>query len=46
VVSPIIANGDAIGAVIITSNGDEHMGDLEKKLSETAASFLAKQMEE
>ncbi|AGL03274.1 stage V sporulation protein T [Desulfoscipio gibsoniae] len=46
VISPIIANGDAIGAVIITSSGDDRMGDLEKKLSETAASFLAKQMEE
>ncbi len=46
VVSPIIANGDAIGAVIITTSGDERMGELERKLSETAASFLAKQMEE
>jgi len=46
VISPIIANGDAIGAVIITTSGDARMGDLEKKLSETAASFLAKQMEE
>lgn len=46
VISPIIANGDAIGAVIITTSGDERMGELERKLSETAASFLAKQMEE
>ncbi|MCL2337061.1 MAG: stage V sporulation protein T [Firmicutes bacterium] len=46
VISPIIANGDAIGAVIITSNEEAKMGDLEKKLAETAASFLAKQMEE
>ncbi|MCG8401020.1 MAG: stage V sporulation protein T [Firmicutes bacterium] len=46
VVSPIIANGDAIGAVIITTSEDARMGDLEKKLAETAASFLAKQMEE
>jgi len=46
VVSPIIANGDAIGAVIITSSEEAKMGDLEKKLAETAASFLAKQMEE
>lgn len=46
VVSPIIANGDAIGAVIITSSEEARMGDLEKKLAETAASFLAKQMEE
>ncbi|MBF7081792.1 stage V sporulation protein T [Desulfallas sp. Bu1-1] len=46
VISPIVANGDAIGAVIITSSEDVRMGDLEKKLAETAASFLAKQMEE
>jgi AbrB family transcriptional regulator (stage V sporulation protein T) len=46
VISPIVANGDAIGAVIITSGEDAKMGDLERKLSETAASFLAKQMEE
>lgn len=46
VISPIIANGDAIGAVIITSSDEARMGDLEKKLAETAASFLAKQMEE
>ncbi len=46
VISPIIASGDAIGAVIITSSEEARMGDLEKKLAETAASFLAKQMEE
>lgn len=46
VIAPIVANGDAIGAVIITSSEDVRMGDLEKKLAETAASFLAKQMEE
>lgn len=42
--SPIIANGDPIGCVIlITKEGK--FNDVEKKLSETAASFLAKQME-
>ena len=46
VISPIIANGDAIGAVIITSAEETKMADLERKLGETAASFLAKQMEE
>lgn len=47
VISPIIAEGDAIGAVIIMSK-DENvvMGDQEKKLSETAAVFLGKQMEQ
>lgn len=46
VISPIIASGDTIGAVIITSTEDVRMENLEKKLAETAASFLAKQMEE
>jgi AbrB family transcriptional regulator (stage V sporulation protein T) len=45
-ISPIIAEGDAIGAVIIASNEEgAKFGDLEFKLSETAASFLGKQME-
>lgn len=45
-ISPIIAEGDAIGAVIIASNEEgTKFGDLEFKLSETAASFLGKQME-
>lgn len=47
VISPIIAEGDAIGAVIIMSKeANVTMGDLERKLSETAASFLGKQMEQ
>lgn len=46
VVSPIIANGTSIGAVIITTKeAGTKMGDLENKLASTAASFLAKQME-
>jgi AbrB family transcriptional regulator (stage V sporulation protein T) len=46
VISPIISEGDAIGAVIImTKDANVTMGDLEKKLAETAASFLGKQME-
>lgn len=46
VISPIIVNGDASGAVIIASDEESNqMGDLEKKLVETAANFLAKQME-
>ncbi len=47
VIAPIIAQGDPIGAVIIcTREPDEAVGDLELKLAETAAGFLAKQMEE
>ena len=46
IISPIIAEGDAIGAVIILSKeDDEKLGIVEQKLAETAASFLGKQME-
>lgn len=46
-IAPIIAEGDPIGAVIIATNeSDRKMGELELKLAETAAGFLAKQMEQ
>ena len=47
VISPIIAEGDAIGAVIILSKeSGEKLGEVELKLSETASAFLGKQMEQ
>lgn len=47
IIAPIIAEGDPIGAVIVASkDNSSKMGDLELKLAETAASFLAKQMEQ
>ncbi|ACB83667.1 stage V sporulation protein T [Natranaerobius thermophilus] len=47
VIAPIIAQGDAIGAVIIgTKEKDYTMTDQELKIAETAAGFLAKQMEQ
>lgn len=47
VIAPIIAAGDPIGSVILLSKEDgTKMGELEKKLSETAAGFLGKQMEQ
>jgi AbrB family transcriptional regulator, stage V sporulation protein T len=47
VIAPIIAAGDPIGAVILIAKDDNtKMGDLEKKLVETAAGFLGKQMEQ
>lgn len=47
VIAPIIAEGDAIGAVIIVSREPNiRFGDLELKSAVTAASFLAKQMEQ
>lgn len=47
VVAPIIAGGDPIGTVIMV-NKDENvkMNQMEEKMSETAAGFLAKQMEQ
>ena len=47
IIAPIIAEGDPIGAVLIaTRDAQVKMGELELKLAETAASFLAKQMEQ
>ena len=46
-IAPIIAEGDPIGAVILSSTEPNvKMTDLETKLVETAAGFLAKQMEQ
>ncbi|MGO4901090.1 stage V sporulation protein T [Bacillus sp. GM2] len=44
-VGPIVANGDPIGAVVIFSK-DQSIGEVEHKAVETAASFLARQMEQ
>jgi AbrB family transcriptional regulator (stage V sporulation protein T) len=47
VIAPIIAEGDPIGVVILMSKDpNTKMGELETKLVETAAGFLAKQMEQ
>ena len=46
-IAPIVAAGDPIGAVLLVSRDDHvKMGDMEKKLAETAAGFLGKQMEQ
>ncbi|MBM7650298.1 AbrB family transcriptional regulator (stage V sporulation protein T) [Bacillus ectoiniformans] len=42
--APIVSGGDPIGVVVIFST-DRTLGEVEKKSAETAASFLAKQME-
>lgn len=44
-IGPIIANGDPIGAVLIVAK-EGTLGEVEQKAVETAASFLAKQMEQ
>ncbi|MFZ3591033.1 stage V sporulation protein T [Bacillus sp. DJP31] len=43
-IGPIIANGDPIGAVVILSK-EKTVGEVEQKAVETAAGFLARQME-
>ncbi len=46
-VAPIIPQGDVIGTVVICSKeAGVRMGDMEQKLAETAAGFLAKQLEQ
>ena len=44
-VAPIIAEGDALGAIVFLSK-DAKMGEVEGKLAQTAAGFLGKQMEQ
>ena len=47
VIAPIVAGGDPIGSVILVSKDESvKMGQMELKMAETAASFLAKQMEQ
>ena len=47
VVAPIIAEGDPVGAVVLgTREVGATVGEMEQKLAETAAGFLAKQMEQ
>lgn len=47
VAAPIIAGGDPIGTVILLSKDEKaSMGQMESKIVETAAGFLAKQMEQ
>lgn len=47
VLSPIIADGEAIGAVLLLSKEQgAHMGDTEIKVAETAAGIVGRQMEQ
>ncbi|CAM3959504.1 stage V sporulation protein T [Cohnella lubricantis] len=47
VVAPIVAGGDPIGTVLLLSKDENvSMGEMESKMVETAAGFLAKQMEQ
>ena len=44
-ISTIIANGDAVGLVIITSDGEE-IGGVEEKIAKIASQFLGKYLEQ
>ncbi|SFB60788.1 AbrB family transcriptional regulator, stage V sporulation protein T [Cohnella sp. OV330] len=47
VAAPIVAGGDPIGTVVLLSREEgRKMGEMESKMVETAAGFLAKQMEQ
>src|SRR5262249_19123764 len=47
VAAPIVAGGDPIGTVVLLSKDENiSMGEMESKMVETAAGFLAKQMEQ
>ena len=46
VVYPIISNGDTIGTVILMSkDSSSKMNEVEKKVAQSAATFLGSQME-
>lgn len=45
IIVPIVSHGDPIGSITILANGNHHIGDVELKVAEVGASFLAKQME-
>jgi len=47
VITPIVSEGDPIGAVIVLSTDpNAKMGDVETKLAQSAATFLGKHMEQ
>lgn len=45
VISSIIANGDAVGLIIISSN-EENIGEAEERVAKIASQFLGKYLEE
>ena len=45
IVVPIISHGDPIGSITILPKENHHLGEVELKIAEVGASFLAKQME-
>lgn len=46
VMAPVICEGDVVGAVVILATDEKNsVGDVERKLAQSAAAFLGKQME-
>ena len=45
VVVPIVSHGDPIGSITILPKENQSLGDVELKIAEVGASFLARQME-
>lgn len=46
IIVPIISQGDTIGCIVFASKEGKMLGDVELKVAETGANFLAKQMEQ
>ncbi len=47
VIAPVIVGGDPVGVVVLATTGEsDNFGDLEQKLTQTAAGFLARHMQE
>lgn len=42
---PIISEGDSIGSVVLLSDSETPLGEVDEKLAGAAAGFLARQME-
>ena len=45
IVVPIVSHGDPIGSITILPKENQNLGDVELKIAEVGASFLARQME-
>lgn len=45
VIMPIISEGDSIGSVVLLSDSETPLGEVDEKLAGAAAGFLARQME-
>ncbi len=45
VIMPIISEGDSIGSVVLISDTENSVGEVDEKLAGAAAGFLARQME-